>query len=97
MEARIQFRIDEETKRLAQLAAERKGLTLSDACRQLAETFADEQRKVNEHEGWLKEQVDAAFAKLDSGESVYLSHEQARSEIEKRKNAVRARFLKNTA
>ncbi|MBO1375546.1 hypothetical protein BVH61_18845, partial [Vibrio cholerae] len=36
MESRIQFRVDESVKKLAQAAAERRGITLSDACRDLA-------------------------------------------------------------
>jgi hypothetical protein len=38
----LDFRIDEETKRLAQKAIERKGSTLSDACRNFTEQLADE-------------------------------------------------------
>ncbi len=36
MDTRIQFRIDDETKRLAQQMAKSQGRTLSDACRDLA-------------------------------------------------------------
>ena len=77
MDTRIQFRVDEETKRLAQLMAESQGRTLSDACRQLAEQLADEQRKIMSHDTWLTEQVNMAFEKIDSGNAVFLSHEQA--------------------
>ena len=41
MDTRIQFRVDEETKRLAQIMAESQGRTLSDACRELTEELAD--------------------------------------------------------
>ncbi len=40
MDTRIQFRVDEETKRLAQLMTESQGRTLSDACRELTEKFS---------------------------------------------------------
>ncbi|WP_198341864.1 type II toxin-antitoxin system TacA family antitoxin [Oceanisphaera avium] len=39
MDTRIQFRVDEETKRLAQQMAESQGRTLSDACRELTENW----------------------------------------------------------
>ncbi len=42
METRIQFRIAEDTKRLAQQLAESQGRTLSDACRELAEQMAEQ-------------------------------------------------------
>ncbi|MDD9227967.1 hypothetical protein PVL96_23835 [Aeromonas hydrophila] len=45
MDARIQFRVSEETKRLAQMYADKNGTTLSDECRKLAEKLAEEQRK----------------------------------------------------
>ena len=37
MDTRIQFRVDEETKRLAQQMAENQGRTLSDACLELTD------------------------------------------------------------
>ena len=64
MDTRIQFRVDEETKRLAQLMAESQGRTLSDACRELAESLAEEQRKTMNHDVWLTEQINAAFDKF---------------------------------
>ncbi|WP_417657851.1 damage-inducible protein J [Pseudidiomarina aestuarii] len=81
METRIQFRIDEETKRLAQLRAEHQGRTLSDACRELAERLADEQRKEMSHDHWLATQVNAAFAKLESGQSSFIDHESANKQM----------------
>ncbi len=91
MDTRIQFRVDEETKRLAQLMAESQGRTLSDACRQLAEQLADEQRKIMSHDAWLTEQVNMAFEKLDSGNSVFLTHEQAQKRMAERKAKIRSR------
>ena len=37
MDARTQFRVDEEVKKLAQQMAESQGRTISDACRELTE------------------------------------------------------------
>jgi antitoxin component of RelBE/YafQ-DinJ toxin-antitoxin module len=91
MNTRIQFRIDEETKRLAQLMAEKQGRTLSDACRELTEQLADLQRKEMNHDAWVSEQVNAAFDKLDSGEAVFSTHEQAKERIEARKAKIRQR------
>ncbi|ACQ93423.1 transcriptional regulator, CopG family [Tolumonas auensis DSM 9187] len=91
MDTRIQFRIDEETKHLAQLMAESQGRTLSDACRQLTEQLADEQRKIMAHDAWLTEQVNMAFEKLDSGNAVFLTHEQAQKRMAERKAKIRSR------
>ncbi|OMQ21349.1 MULTISPECIES: type II toxin-antitoxin system RelB/DinJ family antitoxin [Serratia] len=92
MESRIQFRIGNETKQLAQKAAEAKGTTLSEACRQLAEQLAAEQRITEEHENWLKGKVDAAFARLHEGSAVYLSESQAEQRMDDVKAKVRARY-----
>ncbi|MEH6649449.1 MAG: damage-inducible protein J [Motiliproteus sp.] len=89
MDTRIQFRIDEETKRLAQQMAESQGRTLSDACRDLAE----QQRKAMSHNDWLTEQVDLAFEKFDSGGAVFIEHEQAKSRMAKRKAKIRNRAI----
>jgi antitoxin component of RelBE/YafQ-DinJ toxin-antitoxin module len=89
METRIQFRISEETKRLAQQTAERRGVTLSDACRRHAEELAEEQRKVEDHEDWLREQVNEAFARLDNGTANFTSNDEAKQIMEDRKAAIR--------
>ena len=91
MDTRIQFRVDEETKRLAQQMAESQGRTLSDACRDLTEQLADQQRKVMSHNSWLTEQVNLAFDKFDSGDAVFIAHEQAKSDMAKRKAKIRNR------
>lgn len=36
-------------------------------------------------QGWLVDQVNAAFEKLDSGKAKFISHEQANSEMAERK------------
>jgi antitoxin component of RelBE/YafQ-DinJ toxin-antitoxin module len=78
MDARIQFRVDEETKRLAQQMAKSQGRTLSDACRDLAEHLAEQQRKAVSHDTWLTEQVNLAFDKFDTGRSAFIEHDQAK-------------------
>lgn len=89
MDTRIQFRVDEETKRLAQLMAESQGRTLSDAYRELTEELAEQQRKVMAHDQWLSEQVNAAFEKLNAGDSEFISHEDAKTQMEARKMKIR--------
>jgi antitoxin component of RelBE/YafQ-DinJ toxin-antitoxin module len=91
MDTRIQFRIDEETKRLAQLMAESQGRTLSDACRELTESLAEEQRKSMTHDLWLTEQINAAFDKFESGKSIFIEHDKAKTQMEVRKNKIRNR------
>ena len=91
MDTRIQFRVDEETKRLAQQMAESQGRTLSDACRELTEQLAEQQRKTLSHDTWLTEQVNLAFKKLDSGKAVFVDHQSARSVMAERKAKIRNR------
>ena len=91
MDARIQFRVGEETKRLAQQMAESQGRTLSDACRELTEQLANQQRKAMSHDAWLTEQVNLAFDKLDTGRSTFIEHDQAKSEMTERKAKIRGR------
>jgi antitoxin component of RelBE/YafQ-DinJ toxin-antitoxin module len=89
MEARIQFRVDDETKRLAQQRAESQGRTLSDACRELTEQLAEQQRKALSHDAWLTEQVNHAFDKLDSGKAVFVDNDSAKAQMAQRKAKVR--------
>ena len=91
MDARIQFRVDEETKRLAQQMAESQGRTLSDACRDLAEQLADQQRKTVSHDTWLTEQVNLAFDKFDTERSVFIDHDQAKLRMTERKDKIRGK------
>ena len=91
MDTRIQFRVDEETKRLAQQMAESQGRTLSDACRQLTEQLAEQQRKTLSHDSWLTAQVNHAFEKLDSGQTLFIAHNSAKMEMAARKNKIRNR------
>ena len=91
MDTRIQFRVDEETKRLAQLMAESQGRTLSDACRELTEGLAEEQRKSMNHNAWLSEQINAAFDKFDNDHANFIAHDAAKTLMEARKQRVRNR------
>ena len=91
MDTRIQFRVNEETKRLAQQMAESQGRTLSDACRELTEQLAEQQRKAQSHDVWLTQQVNMAFEKLDSGQAVFVEHASANSHMAKRKASIRQR------
>jgi len=91
MDARVQFRIDEETKRLAQQRAESQGRTLSDACRELAEQLAEQQRKALSHDDWLATQVNEAFARYESGQATFVDHETASQRMASRKDKIRQR------
>ncbi|MCA1771618.1 MAG: type II toxin-antitoxin system RelB/DinJ family antitoxin [Halomonas sp.] len=94
METRIQFRIDEETKRLSQQMAESQGRTLSDACREFTEQLADQQRKVLSHDAWLTQQINLAFEKLDDGKASFIDHESAKAQMAERKANIRGRANK---
>ena len=91
MESRIQFRISDETKRLAQQLAESQGRTLSDACRELAEQMAEQQRKALSHDEWLINQVAAAFARLDAGQATFVSHDAAKAIMAEKKTKIHNR------
>lgn len=91
METRIQFRVDEETKRLAQMMAESQGTTLSGACRALTEQLAEQQRKRLSHDQWLAKQVERAFEKLESQQAEFVEAEQADAEMEAFKAALKAK------
>jgi len=91
MDARIQFRVDETTKQLAQQMAQSQGYTLSDACRNLTIELAEQQRKAMSHDAWLTQQVNHAFEKLELGEAVYVEHEEAKSSMAERKANIRSR------
>ncbi|GLQ32586.1 type II toxin-antitoxin system RelB/DinJ family antitoxin [Litoribrevibacter albus] len=94
MDTRIQFRVDEETKRLAQQMAESQGRTLSEACRELTEQLAEQQRKIESHQEWLANEVNQAFAKLEEGNAHFIEQTDAQTEMERRKANIRSRFNK---
>jgi antitoxin component of RelBE/YafQ-DinJ toxin-antitoxin module len=89
METRIQFRVDEKTKRLAQQMAESQGRHLSDACRALTKQLAEEQIKLLTHGVWLTEQVNWAFEKFENEKSRFTEHEQAKAIMAERKAKIR--------
>lgn len=91
MEARIQFRVDEETKRLAQLMAKSQGKTLSDACRELTLQMAQAQRLKDHHEQWLAEQVNRAFDKLELEQAEFVNAPDAEAEMAQFKAAIKAK------
>jgi len=94
MEDRIQFRVDAEVKDLAQKAAKRKGYTLSDACRQLAENFAEEQRDFESHDSWLIDKVNLAFAAFERGENKILSKEDVDARLSRKRSEIMKRLGK---
>lgn len=91
MDTRIQFRVDEDVKKLAQEMAESQGRTISDACRELTEQLAEQQRKKASHDTWLTDQVNQAFLKMESGNSKFVDHETAKTSMEQRKAKIRLR------
>ncbi len=94
MEDRIQFRVDAEIKELAQKAAKRKGYTLSDACRLLAENFAAEQREFESHDEWLINKVNHAFAAFERGENKLLSKDEVDARLARKRAEMLRRFGK---
>ena len=91
MDTRIQFRVDEEVKKLAQLMAESQGRTISDACRELTEELAEKQRELMSHDKWLTDQVNEAFEHYDAGRSVFTEHNEAKARMAKKKAKIRQR------
>lgn len=89
MDTRIQFRVNDEVKLLAQQFAESQGRTLSDACRELTEEMAEQQRKALSHDQWLTEQVNLAFNKFDSGKANFIHHNEAKETMAERKARIR--------
>lgn len=91
MDTRVQFRIDEETKRLAQQMTESQGRTLSDACRDLTKKLAEQQREAVSHDTWLTEQINFAFNKFDADKSTFIEHKQAKLKMAERKAKIRGK------
>lgn len=89
MESRIQFRVSNETKRLAQISAKKKGVTLSDACRKLTEDLASEQKKAEQHDSWLIEEVNKVYEKINSGEAEFISNDAAKQIMRDRINKLK--------
>ncbi len=95
MDTRIQFRVDESIKKLAQSAAERRGATLSDECRKLTESLALEQRAIEEQESWLNAEINKAYERFEAGLSEFVSDDEADDIMYAKKQMIRARFVKS--
>ncbi|MDO6501183.1 damage-inducible protein J [Photobacterium sanguinicancri] len=93
MDTRIQFRVDENTKKLAQITADRRGTTLSDECRKLTESLALEQRAIEEQDSWLAVEINKAYERFESGLSEFVSDDEADDIMNAKKRAIRAKFV----
>ena len=71
--------------------AKSQGRTLSDACRELTVALAEEQRKTMSHDIWLTEQINSAFDRIDNGKANFIEHNEAKTQMEARKNKIRNR------
>lgn len=89
MDAIIEFQVNEETRLLAQQFLESQNRTLDDACRELVEQLAEQQRAILSHDAWLTEQVTKAFEKIDSGSAVFIEHSAAMAMFEEQKAKIR--------
>lgn len=87
----IHFRIDEETKRLAMQAAERKKMSLTELVRERVEALADEERRFQLENAnmELEELIEQAFSDYDSGKMEFISDEQMNSEMGSLKDLAR--------
>jgi hypothetical protein len=68
--------------------AENQGRTLSDACRELVEGLAEEQRKTMSHNAWLSQQINAAFDKFDNAKANFIVHGEAKTLMEVRRQKI---------
>lgn len=93
MDTRIQFRVDENTKKLAQITTDRRGTTLSDECRKLTESLALEQREIEEQDSWLAVEINKAYERFESGLSEFVSDDEADDIMNAKKRAIRAKFV----
>lgn len=87
----IHFRIDEETKRLAMQAAERKKMSLTELVRERVEALADEERRFQLENAniELETLIEQAFSDYDSGKMEFISDEQMNSEMGSLKDLAR--------
>jgi len=92
MDTKFHFRLDENVKMRAQKAAEARGKTLSEACRDFAEQLAREVEPLSQHEKWLKKQVELAVAKANAGEGRFTSNEEVKRVMSSRKDEIRAKL-----
>lgn len=92
MDTKFHFRLDENIKMRAQKAAEARGKTLSEACRDFAEQLAREVEPLSQHEKWLKKQVEMSVAKVNAGEAKFTSNEEVKRVIASRKDEIREKY-----
>lgn len=87
----IHFRIDEETKRLAMQAAERKKMSLTELVRERVEALADEERRFQLENAnmELETLIEQAFSDYDSGKMEFISDEKMNSEMGSLKDLAR--------
>lgn len=87
----IHFRIDEETKRLAMQAAERKKMSLTELVRERVEALADEERRFQLENANMELEmlIEQAFSDYDSGKMEFISDEQMNSEMGSLKDLAR--------
>ena len=87
----IHFRIDEETKRLAMQAAERKKMRLTELVRERVEALADEERRclLENANMELETLIEQAFSDYDSWKMEFISDEQMNSEMGSLKDLAR--------
>lgn len=87
----IHFRIDEETKRLAMQAAERKKMSLTELVRERVEALADEERRFQLENAnmELETLIEQAFSDHDSGKMEFISDEKMNSEMGSLKDLAR--------
>lgn len=91
MDTKFHFRLDENIKMRAQKAAEARGKTLSEACRDFAEQLAREVEPLSQHEKWLKKQIEMSVAKMDAGTSRFTSNDEVKRIVAARKDEIRAK------
>lgn len=92
MDTKFHFRLDEDIKVRAQKAAEARGKTLSEACRDFAEQLAREVEPLSQHERWLKKQIEMSVAKVNAGEARFTSNEEVKRVVASRKEQIRAKY-----
>lgn len=87
----IHFRIEEETKRLAMQAAERKKMTLTELVRERVEELAEEERQFQlaHADDALEVLIEQAFSDYDGGKMEFISDEQMNSEMDRLKALAR--------
>jgi len=87
----IHFRIEEETKRLAMQAAERKKMTLTELVRERVEELAEEERQFQlvHADAALEVLIEQAFSDYDGGKMEFISDEQMNSEMDRLKALAR--------